>query len=184
MEAVLVLTGCVQGLLSRIGIFLPTPTQMFGVVSQQEAQEMMESLMSTGFLSGWDMLWKMVPDAFLARPMGYGVGNAVRVLRAEYGFSSYEDVMHNVFMQFALDEGVIGILWFVAMVVLFLFSQWKLRPRFFEKPIAAYFMTYLVLSLVQFHGGEALMHFTMAIGMACPALLYAAEENRELDRQP
>ena len=84
--------------------------------------------------------------------------------------------MHNVFLQFALDEGIVGIVWFIAMVVLFAVSQWKLRPHFLEKPIAVYFFIYLVLSLVQFNGGEALMHFTMAVGMACPVLLYAKEE--------
>lgn len=176
MVAVLVLTGCVQGLLSRIGIFLPTPAQMFGVVSQQEAQAMTETLMSTGFLSGRDVLWKMVPDAFMARPMGYGVGNAVRVFRMNYGFNSYEDVMHNVFFQLLLDEGVIGGLWFIGMCIAFFVSQWKCRPRIFAAPIAGYFFTYLVLSLVQFHGGEALMQFVLAVSLAQPQLLFGKRE--------
>lgn len=173
--AILISSGTAQGLLSRIGIHLPTPAQLFGMVTQEQAQMMAAGLPSTGFLSGRESMWSLAPEAFMNNPFGYGVGNAMRVLRAEYGFSSYEDVMHNVFMQLALDEGIIGIAWFVAVAVLFAVSQWKLRPRFLEKPIAAYFFTYLVLSLVQFHGGEALMHFTMAIGMACPVLLYAKE---------
>lgn len=178
--AILVCSGMAQGLFSRVGIHLPTPAQLFGVVTQEQAQMIAAGLPSTSFLSGREALWSLFPEAFANNPLGYGVGNAVRVLRAEYGFGSYEDVMHNVLMQLALDEGIVGIIWFVTIVVLFLIGQWKLRPRFLEKPIAAYFFIYLVLSMVQFHGGEALMHFTMAIGMACPVLLYAKEENSAL----
>lgn len=91
--------------------------------------------------------------------------------------------MHNVFLQLTLDEGIVGAVWFVGIVILFLASQWKLRPRLLEKPIAVFFFTYLILSLVQFHGGEALMHFTMAVGIACPSLLFAkdAEKPEQLE---
>lgn len=174
--AILICTGMAQGILSRMGIHLPTPAQMFGMVTPEQAHMMAAGLPTTGLLSGRDAMWTLAPEAFADNPLGYGVGNALRVLRTGYGFTSYEDVMHNVFLQFALDEGIVGIVWFIAMVALFAVSQWKLRPRFLEKPIAVYFFIYLVLSLVQFHGGEALMHFTMAVGMACPVLLYAKEE--------
>lgn len=175
MVLILVGTGCVQGLLSRIGIHLPVPAQLFGIVSQQEADVMVAGLPSTSFFSGRENMWNLAPEMFRNNPLGYGVGNALRVMRTDYGFAGFEDVMHNVFMQLALDEGIVGIVWLIGIVGLFLVSQWKLRPRFFEKPVAAFFCTYLVLSLVQFHGGEALMHFTMAIGIACPALLYAKD---------
>ena len=174
--AFLIFTGMAQGILSRMGIHLPTPARMFGMVTQEQAHMMAAGLRTTGLLSGREIMWRLAPEAFLNNPFGYGVGNALRILKSQYGFTSYEDVMHNVFLQFALDEGIVGIAWFAGIVVLFAISQWKLRPRILEKPIAAYFFTYLVLSLVQFHGGEALMHFTMAIGMTCPVLLYVKDE--------
>ncbi len=175
--AILICAGWVQGLFSRFGLHLPAPVKMFGLISDQQAAELATNLRSTSFLSGREAIWSLVPQAFRDNPMGYGVGNAMRVLKSEYGFASYEDVAHNVLLQFMLDEGIVGLVWFVGIVVLFLSSQWKLRPRFFEKPVAAFFFTYLVLALVQFHGGEALMHIVMAIGVCCPALLYAQEEN-------
>lgn len=177
MATVLILTGCVQGLLSRLGVFLPTPAQIFGIVTQQEAQEMSETLVTTGFLAGRDMLWSRMPEAFAARPMGYGVGNAVRVFRMNYGFQSYEDIMHNVFFQLLLDEGIIGGLWFIGVCIMFFVSQWKCRPRLFAAPIAGYFLTYLVLSLVQFHGGEALMQFVLAVSLAQPQLMCPLQES-------
>ncbi|MBR2923699.1 MAG: O-antigen ligase family protein [Clostridia bacterium] len=175
--ALLVFSGSAQGLLSRISIQVPPPAQILGIVSQQEVQEMSEGLMSTGFLSGRDVLWNMVPPAIAERPVGYGVGNAIRVFRMYYGFDSYEDVMHNVFLQLLMDEGVIGAVWFVGMCIAFFVSQFKQRPRFFAAPIAGYFLTYLVLSLVQFHGGEALMQFVLAISLVQPQLLFGEPKN-------
>lgn len=178
MAMVLICTGCVQGLLSRIGIHLPVPSQLFGIVSRQEAEVMAAGLPSTGFFSGREYMWQLAPEMFSDNPLGYGVGNALRVMRAEYGYTKFEDVMHNVFLQLTLDEGIVGAVWFVGIVILFLASQWKLRPRLLEKPIAVFFFTYLILSLVQFHGGEALMHFTMAVGIACPSLLFAKDTEK------
>ena len=73
-------------------------------------------------------------------------------------------------------EGVIGGLWFIGMCIAFFVSQWKCRPRVFAAPIAGYFVTYLVLSLVQFHGGEALMQFVLAVSLAQPQLLFGKRE--------
>lgn len=177
MLALLVVTGSAQGLFSRLGVHLPSPARIFGVVTPQEAQQAAAALPSTGFLSGREALWSLAPQAFLARPVGYGVGNAVRVFRMYYGFSSYEDVMHNVFLQLLLDEGFVGGLWFAGMCIAFLASQLKKRSRCFSAPIAGYFLTYLVLSLVQFHGGEALMQFVLAVFLADPQLLLGEKSN-------
>lgn len=116
---------------------------------------------AVSFLSGREALWQNVGSMFTAHPFGVGVGNAVPVLRAEFGFASYEDVMHNVFFQLLLDEGFIGALWFLALVAAFLFSQRDRHTGWFRQPLAAYLLGYLLLSLVQFHGGEALMIFVL-----------------------
>lgn len=116
-----------------------------------------------GYLSGRGAMWERFPQMLRDNPFGYGVGNAVRVMRQSYGFTSYEDVMHNVFLQLTLDEGVLGGFWFLGLCAAFLYSQRKER---FKSPYAAFLLTYLVLSLVQFHGGEALMQFTLAVFLA------------------
>ncbi len=113
-----------------------------------------------GYLSGRGAMWERFPQMLRDNPLGFGVGNALRVMRQSYGFTSYEDVMHNVFMQLALDEGILGGLWFLGLCAAFLYGQRKER---FRSPFAAYLLTYLILSVVQFHGGEALMQFTLAV---------------------
>ena len=60
-----------------------------------------------------------------------------------------------------LDEGVIGGLWFLALAVLLFVSQKNRATGWFRQPTAAFLLGYLVLSTVQFHGGEALMIFTL-----------------------
>lgn len=112
-----------------------------------------------GYLSGRGAMWERFPQMLADNPFGYGVGNAVRVMRQDYGFTSYEDVMHNVLLQITLDEGVVGGLWFLSLCGAFFYSQRKER---FKSPYAAFLLTYIVLSIVQFHGGEALMQFTLA----------------------
>lgn len=113
-----------------------------------------------GYLSGRGAMWERFPQMLRDNPLGFGVGNALRVMRQSYSFTSYEDVMHNVFMQLALDEGILGGLWFLGLCAAFLYGQRKER---FRSPFAAYLLTYLILSVVQFHGGEALMQFTLAV---------------------
>lgn len=158
-------SGTAQTFLARMSISVPAPAQCIEgfeestggqndlPVSVQEFTEQM--------LSGRAAMWKRVPQMFADNPMGYGVGNALRVMRLEYGFQGKEDVIHNVFLQWTLDEGVIGGVWYLGLLFAFLYNQWKKRPKFFTSPYEGYFFTYFVLSLVQFHGGEALMIFVL-----------------------
>ncbi len=113
---------------------------------------------TVSFLSGRETFWKNVPQMFLNHPFGVGAGNAIPVMRVEHGFNRYEDVMHNTFLQLLMDEGFIGAIWFLCLVVGLFINQ---RKKWFRSPLAAYLLVYLVLSLVQFHGGEALMIFVL-----------------------
>ncbi len=112
------------------------------------------------FLSGRAAMWSRAPQMLRDNPWGYGVGNALIVMRQNYGFTGYEDVMHNVFLQLTLDEGLLGGMWFIGLAVTFLYMQ---RKSFFCSAFEGYILTYLILSMVQFHGGEALMWFPLGI---------------------
>ena len=126
-----------------------------------------------GKLNGGDLtagrggMWGNVPAMFRDNPFGYGCGNAMRVMKASYGFTSYEDNMHNVFLQFLLDEGFVGLLWFMGLVAAFLLREGKTG---FRHPLAGYFVGYLLLSLVQFHGGEVQMQFVLAVYLSVRVL--------------
>ena len=162
-----ILTLLVGSGMMRVGVesMVPDSLMFWKQAESVEAENLQpeEPQVIDGYLSGRGAMWERFPQMLRDNPFGYGVGNAVRVMRQSYGFTSYEDVMHNVFMQLTLDEGVLGGLWFLGLCAAFLYSQRKER---FKSPLAAFLLTYLALSLVQFHGGEALTQFTLAVFLA------------------
>lgn len=171
MLIILFMTGFAQATLARVLIDIDSPAEILNIskevnVEESNVDELIEIYggdSSSAVLSGRKDIWTRVPQMVADNPFGYGVGNAMRVMRNEYGFKSYEDVIHNVFMQLTVDEGIIGGLWYIFLVCLLLFRQWKKRPHFFEERLDCYLGIYIVLSLVQFHGGEALMIFAMGV---------------------
>lgn len=165
MLAVLFGTGMAQAFLSRTIINIPAPAEWIFRAGPQSTgpQIVLSDINMERTLSGRAAIWGKVPQMFRDNPFGYGVGNAMRVMRSRYGFTGFEDIAHNVFMQWLVDEGFIGGLWYIGLAAALFMQQWKNRPRFFEDPFAAYFGVYIILSLVQFHGGEALMIFLLGI---------------------
>lgn len=161
-------SGMAQATLSRMLINVEAPA-MFLKLEEAPIQDNSELLIhiygepKAAVLSGRADIWKRIPQMVKDNPFGYGVGNAMRVMKAQYGFKNYEDVVHSVPLQWLVDEGIIGGLWYLGLVVALFVGQWKQRPYLFKSPFAAYFFTYFVLSLVQFHGGEALMIFVLGV---------------------
>lgn len=121
---------------------------------------------AVSFLAGRESMWQNVWPMFRDHPLGVGVGNAMRVMRADYGFTSYEDVVHNVFFQMLIDEGVLGALWYLFLVFLLFYGERDRRTGWFRQPLSAYLLGYVLLSMVQFHGGEALMIFPLGCYLA------------------
>lgn len=172
MLAVLFLTGLGQAFLGRMVSGLPSAQRIWQSVGLIHTDDQNNDTPenhkdpdivlreSSVVMAGRGAIWATVPVMMNDNAWGHGVGNAMRVMKQRYGFTGYEDVVHNVFLQLLVDEGIIGGLWYIAMVVLLFYSQRKER---FRDPLAAYLLTYLILSLVQFHGGEALMYFVLGI---------------------
>ncbi len=183
MLAVLFGSGGAQAFLGRNLFWLPAPAQVLGIRqtgTSSSVQYLADTYGSAGaaLLSGRAAIWKMVPQVFADNPGGYGVGNAMRVMRQSYGFTGYEDVVHNVFLQWLLDEGFIGGAWYIGLGLAFLRRQWQRRPRFFAAPFDGYFAVWFVLSLVEFHGGEALMIFVLGVYLLQMASEQAGEKKR------
>lgn len=164
MLAVLFGSGMAQAFLKRIFISIPAPGEIIAGFPQNNSYDNVAKD-AVDFLSGRAAMWQSVPWMMRENPWGYGVGNAVRVMRSDFGFTGTEDVVHNVLMQWSLDEGILGGLWYLGLVAALFISQWKKRPACFADPFAAYLLGYLVLSLVQFHGGEALMIYVLGIAL-------------------
>lgn len=171
-------SGMAQAFLQRSLVKIPAPGEVIASFAQEElprgtaGETAINKTIEEGkegnveaFLSGRAAMWQSVPWMMRENPWGYGVGNAVRVMRSDFGFTGTEDVVHNVLMQWSLDEGILGGLWYLGLVAALFISQWKKRPACFADPFAAYLLGYLVLSLVQFHGGEALMIYVLGIAL-------------------
>lgn len=166
---VLFMAGFAQATLARVLVDIDSPAEILHLTMEEvQVDSNVDTLLdiydgdtSSAILSGRKDIWMKVPQMVIDNPFGYGVGNAMRVMRTQYDFQSYEDIVHNVLMQWTVDEGVIGGLWYMLLVVLLLFRQWKKRPHFFEDRQDAFLGIYIVLSLVQFHGGEALMIYVL-----------------------
>lgn len=175
MLTVLFMTGFAQATLARVLIDVDSPVEVLHISKDEisvdgSAIDNVDTLLgiyngdsSAVVLSGRKDIWTRVPQMIKDNPFGYGVGNAMRVMRTQYGFTSYEDVIHNVFMQWTVDEGIIGGLWYILLVCLLFFRQWKNRPCFFKNRLDVYLGIYIVLSLVQFHGAEALMIYVLGV---------------------
>lgn len=103
-------SGAAQAFLGRSLIALPAPAVLLGRQPPLavEASSQGDEQNLTVFLSGRAAIWSTVPQMVKDNPFGYGVGNAMRVMKQSYGFTSYEDVIHNVFLQWTVDEGILG----------------------------------------------------------------------------
>lgn len=161
ISLILVFTGTAQGVLDRVGISIPSPKVLLSCFADPSSQQDVDIGISTDeFLSGRGAIWPIVPKMIRNNCMGYGVGNAMRIMRTTYGFAGTEDVVHNVLMQWTVDEGILGGVWFLVLVFGFFWSQ---RKKLFSSPFAGYLLTYIVLSIVQFHGAEALMLYVVGV---------------------
>lgn len=111
------------------------------------------------------MMWKLVPQAFLDRPQGYGAGNAVKAIeRVSGGIDFAEDNIHNLVLQFLLDGGALGAIVFVAISAVFGIVQ--LRDHLAKDPRAAFLAFFIILGMIQFQGPEICMFLVLALYLA------------------
>lgn len=99
-------------------------------------------------------MWINFPDAFVDNPMGYGAGNAIKAIELISGENFQESNIHNVYMQSALDFGLLGLFIYVAIVLSFLFKE---KKTMFANPFAGALLGYIAASLIQFGGSENML---------------------------
>ncbi|MCL2283793.1 MAG: O-antigen ligase family protein [Fibromonadales bacterium] len=99
-------------------------------------------------------MWVLFPEAFASNLMGYGAGNSMKAIEAFTSWSFIEPNIHNTYMQNALDFGLVGLLIYTTIVLLFLFKEIKTR---FASPFAGVLLGYIAASLIQFSGSENLL---------------------------
>jgi O-antigen ligase len=128
-----------SGSLSELGIL-----QRFAEVGSEE---------DAGSL-GRLILWYGAFMAFLANPLGYGAGAAALLVSRTMPNWLGEMNVHNVYLQFAVDLGIQGLLAFVAVAVScvrrFAWGHWR-------HPLGAAVVIYLILAFQGFRGSDHFM---------------------------
>jgi len=99
-------------------------------------------------------MWINFPSAFVNNPMGYGAGNAMKAIELIAGRNFEEVNMHNMYMQNALDFGVMGLFVYIVIVFAFLLKE---RKTAFSNPFAGALLGYILASFIQFGGSENLL---------------------------
>ena len=105
-------------------------------------------------------MWQYLIPAFLDSPFGVGLGNGMQQLEKVSGVSFPDGNMHNLIFQMLVETGVVGLILYLNVVFKFIKAEYK---NFFCNPCIAYIISYLILSLIQFRGGDALLFFVIGV---------------------
>ena len=101
-------------------------------------------------------MWQYFTDAFLQHPfLGHGAGNAITAIQ-QVGFTGLDGNIHNYILHNLLEFGILGLalwLWLALFII-----RIKHKPE-----LTAYFVTFSILSLIQFRGAEPLLYFIITI---------------------
>lgn len=95
-------------------------------------------------------LWEHIVDAFMSNPLGYGAGNAVKVLSDISGTVFENDNVHNYYAQVLLDFGFIGLVAYLVIILSIIRRQMLL----FNDMFAVFLIFYFAGSVLQFRGAE------------------------------
>lgn len=120
---------------------------------------------SRGRLSIWRNAVKVVE---MAPVFGVGAGNVMDWVRAFAQYPFQEDNVHMYALQILTDFGFVGFAVFAVCVLRFIIQN--VRERF-HSPFSAFILLYLLISFIQFRGGELPLGFVLAGACAFGAAL-------------
>jgi len=140
----------VSFIISLLGIFFLTSPLADVIINRLAESGEANEAGSRGRIA----MWINFPDAFVNNPMGYGAGNAMKAIELIAGRSFVEANIHNMYMQNALDFGVIGLFVYIIIVIAFLLKEFKTR---FSNPFAGALLGYILASFIQFGGSENML---------------------------
>ncbi len=105
-------------------------------------------------------MWSYAGLAFANAPMlGCGAGNATTVMSELGKTTILESNVHLYALQVLLDFGLVGFAIFASMVISFLQDCWRTKLR---SPFSAWILIYLIVSFIQFRGGDVLLGVALA----------------------
>lgn len=105
-------------------------------------------------------MWKYVPTLMSCYPFGVGLGNSILALQKVSFLKFQENNLHNIYLQMLCDLGVIGGVYYIFIWGVFVLKNGK---KIINSPIACMILTYGILGMLQFKGGETV--FFCLLGM-------------------
>lgn len=101
-------------------------------------------------------MWGYLYDSFMQAPIfGNGLGSAIVSIK-KMGFVGNEDNIHNVYLQFLIEGGLLGFLLFFGVVITVLFKCHNTELKVF-------LILYFIGCFTQFRGVEAITFFIMGL---------------------
>lgn len=104
-------------------------------------------------------MWKYIIPALNKNVFGYGVGNSIYAIEQISGIDFVENNIHNIYFQFLLDFGIIGIIFIVGVLIYFINDLIKNKRNIF----CAFIVIYYVVGMIEFRGGDALFFLVLGI---------------------
>lgn len=103
---------------------------------------------------GRQKMWDYAFETMEHNPLGVGIGNAIKALSEIAGMQYSENNLHNLYMQNIIELGFIGGIWYICIVLGFVKKEFK---NLFKNPFVAMLFVYILMSFLQFRGGEPLV---------------------------
>ena len=103
-------------------------------------------------------MWQYASELIRTNPLGVGIGNSIKALERLTGIDYSEGNFHNVYMQMFIDLGWLGGIAYLSIVIGFVIKQFK---NLFKNPLVAMLDVYVIVSLVQFKGGDSIIFFVL-----------------------
>jgi hypothetical protein len=115
-----------------------------------------------GGVAGRLVMWRYFLPALMKNPFGVGAGGAVRVVNELAGINNTISNIHNIYMQFFLDYGVIFGTIFLFFAIRFCVKGFKN----YQSPLYGAIVAYFFMGLVQFTSVESYFYVLLGIHFA------------------
>lgn len=105
-------------------------------------------------------LWQSSIAALIEHPWGHGAGNAIVAAENAAGMLLPEDNVHNLLLQWSLDFGILGGLFWVLLLFGVIVGLIRTNLR---SPIHAALLLFMIASTLQFRGPEPIFWFLLGL---------------------
>lgn len=131
-------------------VFLQVQMEIFDVILARFA-----TVGSDGGSLGRLNMWRYAPDIIEKYPMGVGMGNVMDAIKTVSPLNYSEDNIHCLPIQLFCELGVIGGCWYCILIIVFVIKE---KGNIVRKPFTAMVAAYLMISLLEFSGREAMLY--------------------------